>query len=174
MGESPDDFFSIYNPAVGARLLSKNLTSGKVAQLERIPTLSEVITHYGHDIAGKWVEVQLLSLDTIQGTTAYTPEARQEATSLILSAYGDMSIADLLNFFTRYKIGEYTQVTQYYGGLQRILIALRHYRVMRDNDLIRLEREAECERDKREREEHAKRCITYSEYLRDKQNNKTL
>lgn len=168
LGASPDEFFRLYNPTAGARLLSKNLSSGRVALLEKIPTLTEVISNYGHDTASKWIEIQILSLDTIQGATAYTPDAKQEATSLILSAYGDMTIAELLNFFARYKLGEYTEVTRYYGGLQKILIALRHYRTLRDADLIRLEREEEHQRAELERTERAGKCISYEEYQQSK------
>lgn len=160
----------MYNPSAGARLLSKNLSSGQVAKLENIPRLCDVSTKYGQGVAAKWIDIQLLNIDTLQGQALFSPEAKAEVTSLILSAYGDMTIAELLNFFARYKIGEYTEATQYYGGIQKILIALRHYRTMRDDDLIRLEREAEYQRAEQERNERARKCISYEEYQRTKLN----
>ena len=125
---------------------------------------------YGQGVAAKWIDIQLLNIDTLQGQALFSPEAKAEVTFLILSAYGDMTIAELLNFFARYKIGEYTEATQYYGGIQKILIALRHYRTMRDDDLIRLEREAEYQRAEQERNERADKCISYEEYQRTKLN----
>lgn len=94
-------------------------------------------------------------------------QSRQEISLLILSAYGDMTIAELLNFFARYKIGEYAQATQYYGGLQKVLIALRHYQQLRNDDLFRLECEAEYQR--KEKERATRKCITYEEYLKTKE-----
>lgn len=170
LGSTPENFLTMYNPSAGARLLSKNLSSGQVAKLDNIPRLCDVSGKYGQGVAAKWIDIQLLNIDTLQGQALFTPEAKAEVTSLILSAYGDMTIAELLNFFARYKIGEYTEATQYYGGIQKILIALRHYRTMRDDDLIRLERDQEYQRAEQERNERAGKCISYEEYQRTKLN----
>jgi hypothetical protein len=166
LGKTPDEFLKLYNPSAGLRLLNKGYRSGEIALMPQMPRLCDIETKYGSALAHKWLEIQLLSLDTIQGSTSFSPEAKIETSQLILSAYGDFNLAELLNFFARYKLGEFTQVTQYYGGLQKILIALRHYRMMRNEDLARLEREEEKQKRDKEREEHDSRCITYDEYLK--------
>lgn len=115
----------------------------------------------------KWLTIQIDDIDNLSGNSMFHEQSREEASQLIFSAYKDMTIAELLNFFARYKLGEYTQATQYYGGLQKILIALRHYRQLRDNDLFRLECEAEYQR--KEKERATRKCITYEEYLKTKE-----
>ena len=151
LGQSPEDFLKLYNPVSANRLLAKGFSSGEIALLPRVPRLRDVATKYGQAIATKWIEIQLLNIDSLQGQTQFSAEAKLEASNLILSAYKDMTVAELLNFFARYKLGEFTEVTQYYGGIQKVLIALRHYRTMRDDDVIRIERDREYEQAEQER-----------------------
>ena len=168
LGQSPEDFLKLYNPVSANRLLAKGFSSGEIALLPRVPRLRDVATKYGQAIATKWIEIQLLNIDSLQGQTQFSAEAKLEASNLILSAYKDMTVAELLNFFARYKLGEFTEVTQYYGGIQKVLIALRHYRTMRDDDVIRIERDREYEQAEQERRARAYKCITYEEYLKTK------
>lgn len=127
-----------------------------------MPTLTDAQAKFGAETVVKWLTIQIDDIDNLSGNSMFHEQSRQETSLLILSAYGDMTIVELLNFFARYKIGEYTQATQYYGGLQKILIALRHYRQLRDDELFRLEREAEYQR--KERERANSKCISYEEY----------
>lgn len=167
LGETPTEFLSLYNPSAGVRLLTKGYSSGRVALLSNIPTLTDVQANFGTETVVVWLTIQIDDIDNLSGSSMFHEQTRREAALLILSAYGDMTVAELLNFFARYKLGEYTQVTQYYGGLQKILIALRHYHTMRDDDLLRLEIEAE--RKKAEAEQSTRKCITYEEYLKTKE-----
>lgn len=167
-GHTPAQFLSLYNPDLGAQVLQSGRTSGEIARREDIPTLAAVAQVYDEATAIAWLAIEIDSIDVMQGASAYNDVARKDAARLILSRYADMNVSELLRFFTLYKLGEFHEQTSHVGGVQKLLLALRLYRIRRDDDIRRLEREELNLAAAREREQWAAKAISYDEYIKSK------
>lgn len=139
-----------------------------MARRTDVPTLANVAEVYDRATALAWLMVEVDTVDLAAGQKAFNDDARKDAAQLIFAKYADMNVAEFLLFFARYKLGEYHERTQHVGGVQRLLLALRLYRIQRDDDVRRLEREEVNLRAAHERAEWDKKAISYEEYLRQK------
>ena len=151
-------------------MLQTGRTAGEIARREDIPTLAAVADVYDEATAIAWLAIEIDSVDAVQGANSYNDIARMDAARMIFARYSDMNVSELLRFFTQYKLGEFHEKTSHVGGVQRLLLALRLYRINRDDDVRRLEREEVNLAAAREREEWAARAISYDEYAKDKYN----
>lgn len=165
---TPEQFLKAYNPDLGGVILRSGRTSGTVARNTNIPTLAAVAQVYDEATALAWLAIEIDAVDATQGASSYNDVARRDAARLIFSRYADMNVSELLRFFTLYKLGEFHEQTCHVGGIQRLLLALRLYRIRRDDDIRRLEREELNLAAAREREEWAAKAISYDEYVRTK------
>lgn len=166
MGNSPIDFITAYNPDRSANIIAKGYTPGEVALLADTPTLADVKTKFGSETAVKWLAIQIDSVDNIGGAKSFPKEERQSHASLILAAYSYLNIGEILLFFARYRLGDYSDIPV--GGLQKISVALQRYVEARNLDMRRIEREAYNREQEAMRREWAARAITYEEYLKSK------
>ena len=164
----PKDFLTAWNPSVGARVVASGQSCGEIARRNDVPTLAAVADVYDEATAIAWLCIEIDSIDITQGAAAYSETARKDAAHLIFAKYADMNVAEFLLFFTRYKLGEFYERVQHTGGVQRLMLALRLYRIQRDDDVRRLEREEVNLKEARERAEWDKKAISYEEYLRQK------
>lgn len=92
---------------------------------EDAPTLLDVVVVYGEATAIAWLNIELDSVDCIQGAQAFGDGARRDAAQLILARYKNVAVPALLVFFANYKLGEYFDATKGVGGVQKVLVALR-------------------------------------------------
>lgn len=150
-------------------LVSNGYSSGQVAMLPDVPLLADVAAVYGNATAIAWLMIQIDAVDAVQGASAYSDTARRDAASLIYAKYSSLSLADLLLFFVRFRMGEFVEQTARVGGIQRLMTALRFYVMLRNNDMHRLEREAYYMQMDAQREEWKRKAITYEEYLASKE-----
>ena len=165
---TPAQFLTAYNPDLGALIVRDGGTSGEVARNEKVPTLAAVAHVYDEATAVAWLMVEIDSVDATQGMSSYNEVARRDAAQMIFAKYADMNVSELLRFFTLFKLGEFHEQTSHVGGVQRLLLALRLYRIRRDDDIRRLEREEVNLAAAREREQWAAKAISYDEYVRTK------
>lgn len=156
-----------YNPSTAHHLLAKGYTPGRVALLPGVPTLAEVASQMGRDIAVSWVEILLTNIEEkLSNSASFLPEAKKDTANLLYSYYRDMNLAEFLLFLDYYKLNKYRDL--YTSGLDRITYAFALYRQQRDTELCHLENEAEYQR--REKELTNRNCITYEQYLKEKDN----
>ena len=158
----------MFNPDRGNNLIARGYSSGEVAMLPNVPTLADVAMKFGENVVVKWLGIQLDSVNNLQGLASYTVTARDTVASLIFSAYSKFNIGELLMFFARFKLGYYNDIVARVGGLQKITAALHHYHRTRNEDIIRIYRNAEFLRKDAERDRWKENAITYEEYLKQK------
>ena len=162
---APSEFLARHNPDVGLVMMRRGMTAGELAVNEAIPTLGHVAEQYGDATAVAWLRIQLDAVDVVLGANAFGELARHSAAQLILAKYRDVNVGNLLQFFTRFRCGEYNEAVEHIGGVQKIMTALRLYMITRDDDARRVVRERETERAYREREAWREKAISYEEYL---------
>lgn len=165
----PSEFLTRHNPDVGLAVIRRGLTSGELALDGRIPTLAQVAEVYGEATATAWLKVQLDSIDAVQGANAFGETARQDAVKLIYARYKDVNVANLLQFFARYRLNEYYEQVAHIGGIQKLLTALRLYIITRDDDARRIARNRDIERAWQQRQEWERKAISYDEYVKTKE-----
>lgn len=171
---TPGDFLTQHNPDVGFAIERQRITSGQLALNGAAPTLGRVAEAYGEATAILWLKVQLQSVDAVLGANAFSEQALLDGARLILAKSRDVTVVNLLQFFTRYKMGEYVEKVERVGGMQKILLALKYYMITMNDDARRIEREARECKAYEQREEWARRACSYEEYLISKENeNKT-
>ena len=154
---------------MGLAVIRRGLTSGELALDGRIPTLAQVAEVYGEATATAWLKVQLDSIDAVQGANAFGETARQDAVKLIYARYKDVNVANLLQFFARYRLNEYYEQVAHIGGIQKLLTALRLYIITRDDDARRIARNRDIERAWQQRQEWERKAISYDEYVKTKE-----
>lgn len=144
-------------------------TCGEMALRDDVPTLAAVASVYDEATAVAWLMIQIDSVDVAQGARAFDDLQRKDSARLMLAKYADMNVGEFLLFFGRYKLGEFHEQTEHVGGLQKLMLALRLYRIQRDADIRRIEREEHNLAAAREREEWARKAISYEQYLIEKE-----
>lgn len=162
-GMRPKEFLTKHNPAIAAMLLRRGTTCGEWALREDIPTLAHVAEVYGRDLATAWLKILLSDVENVLGTTAYPETAVEETARNIYANYADWNVANVLQFFGRYKSGEWAERMQHLPGLMRIMAALKVYAKTREEDMRRVLREREEAEGYRQREEWAKRAVSHEE-----------
>ena len=158
-----------HSPDLGVALVRRGYTCGQLALNESIPTLANVAEVYGDATAVTWLKVQLDAVDRVLGAKAFGELERFDAARLIAAKYKEMNVANLLQFFTRYKLGEYVEATAHIGGVQKLMTALRLYSITAGDDARRVAREREDLRNYAQRLEWEKRAVSYEEYLKGKE-----
>jgi hypothetical protein len=161
---------TVHNPDLGTALVRRGYTCGQLALNESIPTLAHVSEVYGNATAVAWLKVQLDAVDRVLGAKAFGELERFDAARLIAAKYRDMNVANLLQFFTRYKLGEYVEDVAHVGGIQKLMTALRLYSITCNDDVRRVAREREDSRNYEQRLEWEKNAISYDEWVISKDN----
>lgn len=161
---------TVHNPDLGTALVRRGYTCGQLALNESIPTLAHVSEVYGDATAVAWLKVQLDAVDRVLGAKAFGELERFDAARLIAAKYRDMNVANLLQFFTRYKLGEYVEDVAHVGGIQKLMTALRLYSITCNDDARRVAREREDSRNYEQRLEWEKNAISYDEWVISKDN----
>lgn len=173
---TPAGLFSRYNPDLGAVIEQNGMTAGRLAMNAHIPTLAHIAEFYSPSDGVRassaapiaWLKIQLDNLDAILGCNVFTDQARADAARLIYAKYKDMNLASLLQFFTRYKMGEYVEKVEHVGGIQKVMTALRLYHITMMDDARRIEREQRENAEYKKRLEWEKNAISYDEYIKNK------
>lgn len=166
---TPGEFLTRHNPDVGYAIERRGITAGQLALNGAAPTLAHVSGAYGEATALLWLKVQLQSVDAVLGANVFSEQAVQDGARLILAKCRDVTVVNILQFFTRYKMGEYVEKVERVGGMQKILTALKYYLITMGDDARRIEREV-CERAAYEqRLEWERKACSYEEYLRTKE-----
>lgn len=164
----PSEFLARHNPEVGLAVIERKITAGELAMNERIPTLAQVGEIYGRATAITWLDIQLESVDRALGASAFGKALCDDAAKLIYARYKDVNVGNMLQFFARYRLGEYNERVQYIGGIEKLMTALRLYLVTRDDDARRIARNRDIERAWQQRQEWERKAISYEEYLKTK------
>jgi hypothetical protein len=165
---TPAAFMSSYTADFGAQLVCERYSSGALALDTRIPTVAHIAEFYGNATAVAWLKVAIDSVDNIFGSTANDNQLRTDVAKLILAKYKTMNVCNILQFFTRYKLGEYVEAVKHVSGAEKILTALRMYAITLADDARRLYRERYMERMYAQRLEWANKAISYDEYIKSK------
>lgn len=167
---TPAQFLEVHNPDVGTAIVREGYTCGHLALNESVPTLANVAEEYGDATVIAWLRIQLDAVDRVLGAKAMGELERYDAARLIYAKYRDMNVANLLQFFARYRLGEYAEATERIAGVQKILTALKLYNVTCNDDARRLEREREMQKGYEQRLEWEKKAVSYEEWLKTRDN----
>ncbi len=111
------------------------------AYLGKAPALGTVTQAYGFGAAKSWAAIQLWDLAEFSGCkTKLTEPQIDELAQIICIEYGYMKLTELMDFFRRFKVGQYGK---FYGAVDPIVItcALGEFAKDRIATLRRLERE---------------------------------
>ncbi len=154
-----------YNPDMQSKLLRYNATHADLALNTTIPSLGLLASTYGDETPIEWLKIQLGTLnDFTEVSTKLSPEQLNELSSLFLSEYYYVNVAEISLFISRFKMGQYGR---FYGVIDPIKItrAMLDYITERRVDIERQKREQyrlQCEK---EIEERGHNRISYAEYL---------
>ncbi len=161
---SPSGFLTRANPRAADSIVASGVTAGQLAINPYIPTLAQVAEIYGESTALLWVKIQIDNIDSTQGTRYWDKIVVRDMAQLIYAQYKGVNISNMLQFFARYKLGEYHERVSHIGGAQRLLAALRLYNDSMIDDVKRVQREEFYAQQAKQREEWAAKAITYEEY----------
>ena len=148
---TPSEFLVQHNPGIGTSLIKAGYTPGRLAIKDNCPTLAHVAAVYGEAAAIAWLNIQLDSVDNVQGNAAFGESARRDAAHLIYARYKNIAVVSLLLFFTQYKLGEFVAETKGIGGVQKVIVALKYYIVKAEAEANKLIHEEEIEKAFQER-----------------------
>ena len=143
---TPKTFLAAYSPAMGAALIERGFTVGRLAQRCDIPTLSDVIAHFGDGVALNWLQVHIYKLEEQAALVLSTDSKdgirlRGELARMIIALYKDFNLGELSLFFARYIAGEFIEATSKVVGASKVYVALRSFANIRQADICRVERE---------------------------------
>lgn len=167
---TPSEFLTQHNPDVGLAIERRGITAGQLALNSAAPTLGHVAEIYGEGTAIVWLKVQLQSVDVVLGANSFSEQALMDGARLLLAKNRDVTVVNLLQFFTRYKAGEYVEKVERVGGMQKILTALRYYTVTMNDDARRVERERREREAYEQRLEWEKKACSYDDYKKQREN----
>lgn len=159
----PKEFLLKHNPAVAAVILRRGTPCGDLALDEAIPTLEQIGSVYGNALPVAWLKVLIEDIDGLLGLTAFPEMAIAETARQIYANYASWNVGNILQFFGRYKAGEWAERVQHIPGMQRIMAALKIYAAIRDADIRRATREREESEMHRQRMEWARRAVSHEE-----------
>lgn len=162
-GMTPAEFLKKHNPALAAVILRRGTACGELALNEAIPTLGHLAATYGEALPVAWLKVLLLDVENVLGVTAYPEAAVAETARQIYANYTAWNVGNILQFFGRYKAGEWAERLQHIPGMQRIMSALKIYGAIREDDVRRILREREREAACSQREEWRRKAVTHEE-----------
>ncbi len=151
-----------------AEIIRSNVTKALLAKNTGIPTLGLLNGTYGAKTPMEWLKIQFGSLnDYAEQGVGMTNEQSSELSSLVLSDYYYLNMAEICLFIGRFKLGDYGQ---FYGaiGPMKIVNALKQYVRERRTEIDFYEREQARNNRDRQCEERSKNAVTYEEYMRRK------
>lgn len=161
---TPTTFLTRCNPRAADSIVSSGVSSGELALNPNIPTLADIAEIYGVSTAVLWVKIQIDNADSMGGARVIDKNVIEDVARLVYAKYKNLNTSNLLQFFARYKLGEYNDATAYVGGAEKILVALRLYNTSTEDDVRRLQREEYYKQQAEERERWRASAITYDEY----------
>lgn len=109
----------------------------------KAPTLACVGNAFAYGTALSWIGIQLWDLAEFSGCRSKMTEQQiEELSQLVCSEYGYLKLTELMDFFRRFKSGEFGK---FYGAVDPIVIscALREYCDIRDVIIAKLKRQEE-------------------------------
>ena len=118
---------------------------------DNAPTLADVAKIYGEATALAWLNAQLYSVDTVQGSAAFGDEALRECRQLIFAQYKRVAVIVLSLFFAQYKAGMFAKDVERIGGIQKVMVAMGIYMRRANDEVNRLIYERELNEDYRRR-----------------------
>lgn len=137
-----DNLLAAYNPGRQLRLTENQ----RSAYLGKAPSLGLVSKAFSPAVAESWISIELWDLAEFSGCkTKMTEKQIDELSQIILNDYGYMKLTELMDFFRRFKSGQYGK---FYGAVDPMVItcALRDFARERIAILKHFERLAEEER----------------------------
>ena len=149
--QTPSAFLVKHNTDLGANLMKARWTPGRLLLCENVPTLHDVAKVYGEATALSWLNVQLLSVDSVLGAMAFGDEALREGRTLIYAMYRNVSVVALALFFGQYKAGVFAKEVEKIGGIQKVMVALGGYMRRAQDEANKLIYERELEEEYRKR-----------------------
>lgn len=143
---TPKTFLAAYSPAMGAALIERGFTVGQLALRRDIPTLADVVAHFGEAVALNWLQVHIYKLEEQAALVLSTDSKdgirlRGELARMIVALYKDFNLGELSLFFARYIASEFLEVTSQVFGASKVYVALRSFANIRQADICRVERE---------------------------------
>ena len=143
---TPKTFLAAYSPAMGAALIERGFTVGQLALRRDIPTLADVVAHFGEAVALNWLQVHIYKLEEQAALVLSTDSKdgirlRGELARMIIALYKDFNLGELSLFFARYIASEFLEDTSQVFGASKVYVALRAFANIRQADICRVERE---------------------------------
>ena len=135
--KTPDAFLVAFNPDHQVRYTKDQ----RKAYLGEAPSLSIISACYGEGISEAWLIAQLWNLAEFSGCKEKISEAQiEEVSMLIREEYHYLKVTELMDFFRRFKLGEYGK---FYGSVDPLVIttALKEFLQQRRQILYALDQE---------------------------------
>lgn len=140
--ETPANLLASFNPQMQVQYTLDK----RRAYMGKAPVLGVVGKAFSTGTAKSWVIVQLWDLAEFCGCkTKMTERQMDELAQIICAEYGYMKLTELMDFFRRFKTGEYGK---FYGAVDPMVItcALQEFRRDRAQIIDRFRRDDEEER----------------------------
>ena len=118
---------------------------------------------YSEPVAITWLKIQLDSVDQT-GFASLDEMSRAHLAKMIFAQYGNMNVANLLQFFGRYVLGTFSDDTRGMSGVLKLTTALGVYAKVVEADKARIMRNREIEEMYNQRMEWSRKAITYDEF----------
>jgi len=131
---------------------------------EAMPTLKTLEVAYGSATPEGWLMARLHALNEYTGSKKMDASQIEWLAEAIMSSYNYLTLGEVDDFLRRVRAGEYGH---FYGEVDPMTLASWlncQYLPLREKELLELE----CERERKERDEHARRSINFREYCRRK------
>lgn len=169
---TPKSFLTVYNAAVGARMVARGVTSGQLATRDDLATLGDVVQVLGVAAATEWLVLQIFRLEEAGAVTLSTDPAdanrlRRETAQMIVMRCLGYKVAELSLFFARFLASEYDDATDGSWGATKVYVALRAYDNARQADIRRVERSMETQDYMRRLDEMRCNACSYEAYRKE-------
>ena len=168
---SPLQLCSLFNPGLQAVLPSKCKSIHVATYSEETPTLGEMVSAYGEMVAVAFLKAQFIKINDFAGSKQKISDGQLEDLSLqIVAEYPYLNLLEIIVFCGRLRSGMYGE---FYGSVDpmRILYGLGLFCKDREKDISRYEIAREKEEQEKQRDEWAKRSISWDEWQKIKAEN---
>lgn len=158
------------NPDLQIKVIKTGVSHSDIALNDEIPTLGLIRRTYGEEIAIEWLSIQFGSMnDYAEQGVGIREDQIKELSELFLSEYYYINLLEVCFFIARLKLGKYGQ---FYGaiGPMKIMSSMCEYIRERKNDMKQYERKKKREEDQNRINQYSEKCITYEEYVKQKNN----
>lgn len=160
-GADIEAFMEKFNPSV-QMFVGKE---PRICHLGNFPTLWMLKKTYGTESAATWLLPQLHNLSEFCGCkNKLEDDPLEECASIIANEYNHLKVTELMLFFYRFKNGWYGK---FYGAVDPLVITTSLHEFVKERNVFFDKYNSELQ-DKRI-EEGKKGCISYEEYLRQKE-----